>query len=82
MSKTQNNFFLLFKAQGPVGTYNFQVKVLPNGLATMNSAATFTFSLNVASISPAVSGTGGLFDINSCHETKTLSFIKVEFYFK
>ncbi len=44
--------------QGPVGTFNFKLKVLPNGLATMNSAATFSFSLK-AEIIPTTSGTGG-----------------------
>ena len=48
------------KGQGQVGTYNFSVNVYPNGLAQMNSASIFTFSLNASSVNPTSSGTGGI----------------------
>ena len=50
----------MIKEQGPIGTYTFSVNIYPFGLAQMNSASTFTYSLNAYSINPTISGTGGM----------------------
>ena len=44
-----------------MGTYNFSLNVYPNGLAIINSNQTFSYVFSATSISPKVSGTGGIY---------------------
>ena len=43
-----------------IGTYKFLVNILGSGSALMNTDPSITYQLTTTSLSPAISGTGGL----------------------
>ena len=61
VTSSSNTLIVCAAGQNPIGSYNFTVSVSNKGLAIMNSNPTVSFTLTASSLSPATSGTGGIY---------------------